>query len=107
MEAAIILARSMSKGAGRTIRQRAHDIDGKADLVSHLGRAQRDAHSGGGDDIVAAGVADAGQAIVFGTNGDVKGSGSGARELEMFLRCRLSVLDSRPPPGYYSANGVA
>ena len=53
-------------------RGRAEDADGQPHVVGHFGRGERGADRGRGDDVVAAGVADAGQAVIFGANRDVQ-----------------------------------
>ncbi len=51
--------------------RRADDAHGEAHLVGHFGRGQRCAKRRGGDNVVAARVTYARQAIVFGANPDV------------------------------------
>ena len=48
----------------------AQHLDGEAQVVGHLGQGQAGTDGGGGDDVVAAGVADAGQGVVLGADGD-------------------------------------
>ena len=102
MDAAMILARSMSKGAGCTIMAACMPakpprssrrifplalptssagvpitVTVRPDFVGDFGRGERCAYRRCGDDVVAAGVADARQGIVFGADADVQRAGSG------------------------------
>ncbi len=74
-------------------------------VVGHFGRREGRANGRCGDDVVAAGVADAGKAIVFGANADVQRPGSGAgaeRRWEVgnaFLHCETGVGQKLTEPG--------
>ena len=53
--------------------------DGQTHVVGHCGRGERGADRGRGNDVVAAGVADTGQAVVLGADRDVQRAAAGTR----------------------------
>ena len=62
----------------------------QADLVGDRGEADRRTERGCGDDVVAARVADLGQRVVLGDDGDVQRPGT-----EAGCECRLESADGR------------
>ena len=57
-ESAALKQQDLAAGIAHFFGRRADDADGEAHVVRHFGRSQRCANGRGGDDIVAAGVAD-------------------------------------------------
>jgi len=64
-ESAALKKQNLAAAVAHFLGGRANDADGEAYLVGHYGRSKRRAHRRGRDDVVAAGMADAGQAIVL------------------------------------------
>src|SRR5260370_352473 len=66
-------------GVATLLRRRAEQADGQADVVGDLGCRDRRTHTDRRNNVVAAGVADGGQAVVFRAKGDVQRAPAGAR----------------------------
>src|SRR5207249_2392357 len=64
--------------AASLLRRRADHTDRKPDVVGHPRRREPGADGGRRDDVVAAGMADAGQAVVLGAEGNVERTRAGA-----------------------------
>jgi len=71
--------KDLAGGVANFFGGRAQEADCDANLVRHLRQRERRSDAGRGDNIMAAGVTDAGQAIVFGAEGDVQRTRTEAR----------------------------
>ncbi|MFZ0979315.1 MAG: hypothetical protein WAN23_07915 [Candidatus Acidiferrales bacterium] len=78
VETAALEQEDFSPGVAHFFGGRADYGDGEADIIGHFGGGQRGANGRSGNYIVAAGVADSGKGIVFGTNADVQWPRPGA-----------------------------
>ena len=72
-------ARHHFLAAALLLRRCAEKRDGAGQLILHVVQGERRAQGGGGDEVVATGVADAGQGVVLGQHGDVAATGAETR----------------------------
>src|SRR5215207_6274956 len=69
--------------------RRADHADGQAEIISHTGRRDPGPRAHRRDDVVTAGVTDAGQGVILGADGDVERAVAGARD-----ECRREAADA-------------
>lgn len=74
---ATLQQQNLSAGIAHFFGGRADHVNGKAHFVCNFGRGERRSNRRCGDDVVATGMADTGQAIVFSANANVQRAGSG------------------------------